>query len=278
MTDFSGYLIVTDLDATFFGSKTTVVPRNVEAMKKFIAGGGHISIATGRMHLNIRRPIPMLDEIINAPLIMCNGVYMFDMQRQEFASEHFMPESRTREVIDYLFREFPTAPARLSTRAGYVAESLDNPRVARDFSFLKPENRVIAPHTEWDLTFCYKIVVRGGEDDLAKAYKGLCERFGRDFNICFSGSEFLEVLPLGCNKSTMLEPLRDIVEELAGRKVRLIACGDYDNDLEMLEAADIAVSPSNALDRVKAVADYVLCSNNEGVIADVIELIERGEI
>ena len=42
----------------------------------------------------------------------------------------------------------------------------------------------------------------------------------------------------------------------------------------MIKAADVGVCPSNALDEVKKVADLCLCSNEEGVIADLIEHIE----
>ena len=49
--------------------------------------------------------------------------------------------------------------------------------------------------------------------------------------------------------------------------------GKFDNDLEMLKAADISVCPSNAKQSVKDICDHCLCSNNEGLIADVIEKI-----
>ena len=58
----------------------------------------------------------------------------------------------------------------------------------------------------------------------------------------------------------------------------MIACGDFENDVEMLEEADIAVCPANALPQVKKVADHVLCDCHEGLIADVIEAIEQGRI
>jgi hydroxymethylpyrimidine pyrophosphatase-like HAD family hydrolase len=73
--------------------------------------------------------------------------------------------------------------------------------------------------------------------------------------------------------------LQKLKKHLNGTKKRtVIACGDFENDTEMLKAADVAVAPENALDSVKEVADLVLCHCQEGLIADVIERIERGEI
>jgi hydroxymethylpyrimidine pyrophosphatase-like HAD family hydrolase len=57
--------------------------------------------------------------------------------------------------------------------------------------------------------------------------------------------------------------------------VKIYVCGDYENDLEMLRDADVAVCPENAIDSVKDVCDLCLCDHKQGVIADLIEHIER---
>jgi hydroxymethylpyrimidine pyrophosphatase-like HAD family hydrolase len=51
----------------------------------------------------------------------------------------------------------------------------------------------------------------------------------------------------------------------------VVAVGDYTNDLELLKEADIAVAVDNALPEVKAVADHVICSNNDDALAFLIE-------
>ena len=45
--------------------------------------------------------------------------------------------------------------------------------------------------------------------------------------------------------------------------------GDYHNDIEMIDAADLGVATANAQTEVKKVADLVLSkTNNEGAIAN----------
>ena len=62
--------------------------------------------------------------------------------------------------------------------------------------------------------------------------------------------------------------------ELRGKT--FIAIGDYTNDIELLQNADVAVAVGNALPTVKAVADHVICTNDEHAIACLIrELIPR---
>jgi len=55
-----------------------------------------------------------------------------------------------------------------------------------------------------------------------------------------------------------------------------VAIGDYYNDVAMLRAAGLSVAVANAVDEVKAVADYVTVSNEEHAIARVIEELDRG--
>ena len=44
-----------------------------------------------------------------------------------------------------------------------------------------------------------------------------------------------------------------------------MACGDGDNDLEMLKAVGVGVAMGNADEAVKAAADYVTDTNEKGV-------------
>lgn len=58
---------------------------------------------------------------------------------------------------------------------------------------------------------------------------------------------------------------------LEGRQI--VAIGDYSNDRELLQNADVAIAPQNALPEVKALANYIVASNNEDAVADLIERI-----
>ena len=76
---------------------------------------------------------------------------------------------------------------------------------------------------------------------------------------------YLEFVTAGVNKGTALEDVR----ARCGDVKKILAIGDYNNDLEMVALADIGGAPANAIDDVKAVADIVLSvSNNESCVAE----------
>ena len=63
----------------------------------------------------------------------------------------------------------------------------------------------------------------------------------------------------------------DLLEKACGHPIVTVAVGDQENDLPMLQAADIAACPDNAAPSVQAVCAYHLCHHDEGCIADLIE-------
>ena len=71
MTDFSAYLIVTDLDGTFLNKKGGVVQRNLDAVARFCAGGGRFTVNTGRTHFTLSPVVPQPHLLLNAPASHC---------------------------------------------------------------------------------------------------------------------------------------------------------------------------------------------------------------
>ena len=76
-----------------------------------------------------------------------------------------------------------------------------------------------------------------------------------------------EFLPRGVHKGRCLRDLR-CLDVLRGR--RMVAVGDYTNDLELLAEADISVAVANALPEVRAAADYHTVCQDESAIAHLI--------
>ncbi|HQM38863.1 MAG TPA: Cof-type HAD-IIB family hydrolase [Clostridia bacterium] len=81
---------------------------------------------------------------------------------------------------------------------------------------------------------------------------------------------FLEFFSSNISKTTALSILSKALN--IDRK-QMIAVGDGFNDIDMLDYAGFAVVAENGHDEVKKHADMVACSNNEGVIAYIVDNI-----
>ena len=141
------------------------------------------------------------------------------------------------------------------------------------FGRVDPKYVHLMPIEEWPLDTWLKCVFVGESDDINRLRDDLPNRFP-DFEYAFSGSHIFEFQKTGVTKGTAVKRLKAICEEKYGRPMTVYCVGDYGNDLDMLNSADVAVCPDNAIDEVKSVADYVLCNHNDGVIGDLVELIE----
>lgn len=282
MADLSNILIVTDLDGTFFGDHSTPVPRNLEAVARLKAQGGHFTIATGRTNLNLKYKWRDAADLVNAPVVGCNGAMLCDLRTDKILGGVLMNREHVMELIELMLCEAPNLGARISVEEGFLSSPAQRercPEVNRDLERVAPAKVFDLPEDEWtSIADWYKVVIRGDEESL-DAFRALAEKKWPDrFETSKSGAKYLEFQAPNTTKATMIPALREYVENEAGKPVKLYACGDYENDLTMLRLADVAVCPTNALDCVKAVSDVCLCHHKEGLIASLIELIEEGKL
>ena len=87
----------------------------------------------------------------------------------------------------------------------------------------------------------------------------------------FSFKNILDILSIAVDKGKSLERLAKYLDIDMSN---VMAIGDNDNDIEMLQAAGISVAMGNANDNIKSIADYVVSSNdNNGVFEAINQTI-----
>ena len=90
------------------------------------------------------------------------------------------------------------------------------------------------------------------------------------YEMIFSSDHLMELTARGADKGAMALGLK----ALTGSST-LICIGDHANDLPMLQAADRAFAPANAIDAVRASGAEVVCHCLDGAVADVVERLEQ---
>jgi hydroxymethylpyrimidine pyrophosphatase-like HAD family hydrolase len=78
----------------------------------------------------------------------------------------------------------------------------------------------------------------------------------------------VQVMARTASKGAALEAM---VERWDLSLANVVAFGDDVNDVEMIESCGLGVAMANAVDEVKAVADFATTSNNEDGVAVVLE-------
>jgi hydroxymethylpyrimidine pyrophosphatase-like HAD family hydrolase len=83
---------------------------------------------------------------------------------------------------------------------------------------------------------------------------------------------YFECLPEGVDKSTGFRELIRLLD-CGGRFS--VAAGDFMNDTAMIRMANLGVAVSSAQPEVREAADLIVCDNNSGAMAQVIDYIEK---
>ena len=118
---------------------------------------------------------------------------------------------------------------------------------------------------DWELN---KILVAGQPEYLQKVWKQMATPFEGELSSMFTAPFYYEFTPLGVDKTRALS---ETFATLGIDRSEVIAFGDAQNDQSMIEWAGTGVAMGNAVDEVKAVADYVTLSNNDDGIAAALE-------
>ena len=270
---FDNVVIASDLDGTYFGSGSSLVARNVERVKYFCENGGHFTFATGRLPLFVRKPLPNAKELINLCAVTGNGTCLYDFNEEKAVKEHFLDGEAFYELCGFVRDFTKNVGFRGCTRKGFVIHDMNNPYNRAEYEYF-PDfmEKQILDLSDWQKLSLYKVNIMDTADVLEDLYTVLNEKFSHKLTVSRAGYSAIEVMPFGTSKAKLL---REYLDERFENDIILCTVGDHDNDLEMLSIADIPVCPSNANDAVKNICKKQLCSNKEGVVADLIDMLDR---
>ena len=245
-----GYeLLVCDLDGTLIDHSMALEPALVAAFKRAGVAGLGITIATGRMPLSVDFYREALD--IRLPVIYYNGGLIRDAAGMELLRRE-LPRgilARVREV----FSAAPVHPIFFRDEQLYC---LDRTLPIRQFCDDEGLRAHVIPDPEDFLRLgaFMKGLFIGHRRDLVVLRADLEGLLGLDARLVHTAEHYLELLPVASTKGAALAHL---AAHLGVPLARVVAVGDHDNDLEMVEAAGLGVAMAHAPESVRAVADRV---------------------
>lgn len=264
-------LIAADVDGTLVDDRRRIPPAVREALAEARAAGCRVTLATGRMYASV---LPFAEAVgTDAPLILYNGAVLVERGTRRATFRRCLPLAEARLALTLLKR----FPLHVNLYAG---EGLYIERVTPAATESMVKDGVTA-ETVGDLVAFLredpvKLLCIGEPSDL-EAFRLLfiAERARRGLpgpppHLVRSEPTYLEVLPPGVNKGVGLQ---ELARQLAIPLEAVVAFGDNLNDAEMLEVAGLGVAVKNAHPDLKARADLVAGTNNEGGMAAVIREI-----
>lgn len=259
--------LMTDLDGTLLTSNKEINPADREAIEHFKKNGGRFAFATGRTLQSAKNYLQDLK--IDQPVIMYNGTCVYDPVSAKILMIHSLCEN----AYDYtlqIFESFPQIGAEILTPEGtYIIKLNEFEKNHALYCCDEPIYCTIddVPKGNW-----LKVLFSMAPEDIDKLIEYADKMNFANVSFVRSDKIFYEMLPIGVSKGSTLSECRELLN-LDG--ITIVAAGDYNNDLELVENADFGAAPANAQLCVKEAADYIMhASCDEGAIAELISVVE----
>ncbi|WP_019412713.1 Cof-type HAD-IIB family hydrolase [Paenisporosarcina sp. TG20] len=260
------HLIVLDLDGTLLTDEKIISEKTLHTLFKAREQGHEIMIATGRPYRASEVYYQQLK--MQTPIVNFNGAFVHHPTDQTWKPIHEPIKLEiVKEVIDavhdYKFFNI-VAEVKDDVYLHYHDEKLLD-----IFSFGKPNVTTgdIRNYLKADPT---SLLIHAEEHEVSAIRQHLHDvhaevidhrRWGAPWHV-------IEIVRSGLNKAVGLS---HVAKYLNIPQQRIIAFGDEDNDLEMIEYAGTGVAMGNAIDPLKNIANELTASNNEDGIAHFLQ-------
>ncbi len=264
---FNNVLLMSDLDGTLLTDSKEILKKDMDAIERFRSGGGMFTIATGRGYGMAR---PVAEKInLDLPAVIFNGAAVYDFKHDKFLWSSEL-EPAAAEYIKIIIDAFPDIGVEvLKEKTVYVPAMNDIEKMHLTYENIKP---VICKIDEIKFEGWLKILTAYPPEKMEALIKFVEEKHFDKVHCVRSEDHFFEMLPLGVNKGS---GFRKMIEILGCGEKYIVAAGDYMNDLEMIQTADLGVTVSSAPDIMKESAELVVCDNNHGAVSEIIDYIEK---
>jgi Cof subfamily protein (haloacid dehalogenase superfamily) len=242
-------------------------PRTCEAIKRVRATGTHVIVVTGRMFQAVR---PFLQQAeLDDPVVCYQGALVADPVSGEFLRHVPMPLDSAIEAIDAVTEAGFHINAYVDDEL-YVAEETPEAHAYADLN--KVPLHVVGDLREWLREPPTKLVAVGDPHALDELEAALKPRFAGKLFVSKSLPHFLEFAHPDVNKGAGLQFIAD---RLGFTRDETVACGDGENDRELLDWSAYGVAVANAHPDILARARLVVPDVEHEGIADLFDAFIR---
>jgi 5-amino-6-(5-phospho-D-ribitylamino)uracil phosphatase len=260
------HLISLDLDGTLLKDDKTISIKNKNILQKAREQGHIVMIATGRPFRSSEMYYNELE--LDTPIVNFNGAFIHNPKDHSWGTYHYPMDIKVAKEIVEACRSFHfyNIIAEVMDRVYFHYHdeklldifSLGNPKITtgdlRDFLNDSPTSLLI--HTD--------------ENELIKIRKHLSDVHAEVIEHRSWAAPFhvIEIIKAGLNKAIGVKKAADYFQI---PPERIIAFGDEDNDLEVLEFAGKGIAMGNAVDQIKMIANDITLSNEDDGVGVYLE-------
>jgi Cof subfamily protein (haloacid dehalogenase superfamily) len=259
-------LFVSDLDGTLLNSDARLSDFTRETINRLIEQGLKFSLATAR---SISSAKPIIEGLrLTLPAVMMNGVFLTDIATGRAESVCRITPALAQRAIDAFYAE--NRPPNVFYFDGEHLDVLYTGFFGEyDAEFAEARRKKYHRFEQVDRLPTDNAVYLNAVDryETVAAVKERLDKIdglsGVMYRDSYSPYWFLECFAADATKEKGVARLASLCGAAA-----VVAFGDNDNDVGMMNAADVAVAVGNASAAAKNAADHIISSNNTDSVAE----------
>lgn len=267
-TDFSDWLVVSDIDGTLNNKLRRLPKRNYERICEFVQEKkGHFTLASGRNVSSMRASFQNLP-IASTPAVLLNGAGIYDYEHEKMLRFHEINPAGY-ELVRAVTQKFPSVEVEILTRdSAYTIHARIFANVmlrADDLPHRKFKTISEVPPDGWG-----KVIFLGMPPLISAVKRYLLSISDPNVNFMSSSVSSFEMLEKGIHKGV---GVMEIAKMYSIEHSHTAAIGDYFNDYEMLKAVGLPACCGQAPKEMHEIAKFHACHCNRGAVADLLEYI-----
>lgn len=266
---FDNVIIMTDIDGTLLTDDKKLLEKDMKAIERFRRGGGTFTLATGRGYSMAK---PIAEKIsLDVPAVIFNGSAVYDFTADRFLWSSSLSSGADR-IVKELIAEFPDIAIEVLCRDKVYVPSIN--KIERAHLALENVKPIICGVDDIHEESWLKVLIAYPPEGIQNIINFVYGRpdYLSEAHWVRSEVHYFEMLPMGVNKGSGFGQLIGIMNRTDAFTVGV---GDYNNDIELIRDAKLGVAVGSAQREAKEAADLVVCDNNSGAIAEVVEYIEK---
>lgn len=271
-------LIALDLDGTTINNDGVISERNRNALAAAAAKGVSVVIATGRPYSALHPDVFEIDAI--RYVLTSNGAVITDLQEKRTIYENCLSPLAVEHAVEILKDRHYIIECFVKGIA-YI----DGPyyrQVEKTGMSFRDVNYILNTRNPVEDIYAFMLEHKAQIENINVNFENMDEKPAmRQLLLTIPEatitSSFLHNLEIGGATTSKADALDQMGKLLGIDTSEMMAVGDSPNDIAMLQTAGIAVAVGNALEEVKAAADYVAPTNHQDGVADAVERFVLGK-
>ncbi|PAE12232.1 hypothetical protein CHI02_10395 [Niallia circulans] len=256
-------LVAIDLDGTLLNHKNEITDINKKALQQLNQEGVKVVIATGRSLISAREIFQFLD--IDGYILTLNGALIKEEKSNKTIFSKQLPKDALIKTLEIGFQEEATVFFNTEEK-NYRIPYTGNGELVQEFQKIRGDveeltfekmREILENNTPRVLKAAFTSENR---QQLRKIQRIMNQA---NYYPVFSDKHYIEMMDEGVNKGTSLKRLCDYLEI---EQKDVVAFGDQENDLQMIEFAGLGIAMENAADKLKQAANEVIGTNRESAV------------